>query len=645
LRGQHGRANPNPASFVPDIMRKPQQSNSSYVPPARVQNAPPTPNGQGVPRGSPSQHDAMPRSSPSQQDAMPRGSPAHHDNVPPLPRSSPSQHDGRGNGGPIVATPCQASAVGPVRRSASPPQRTLPSRSDGSAGQGLSRQASFQSADPFAQVVREPELSVLARQADSRECPVRPAGRQDLGRRLSDQDRYGQAAAPQRPTPSGSANGSFVTAAPHERADTGITQVNNPRSRLSDPLHRSPRQKPERSPSCSTVAVPTSARGMSARADATPRGVASNGVSRQSSAANGSVPLIAVPTVACEPVSRSRANNSAVATLIATPVMEGLRSNGLEGLLSNGGLPEGLFSNGGLPEGLLSNGGTRDVSPRRRGEGEQEQQRCREFSQREATLDHMARELKRREAGLVERDREVVQREVASERWSRDLAQREGTIRAREEECQKLLADTERKQSALAAKEQSANMHLEDECRVRDQKLNEREQQLWAREQKLAESEASAIHLNQREEQLRAREQKMADREADLQAWLRQKEDDINKDKEDMQREWRQVRERQDEVARGREELLSERKGLQAERKALDERERNHLEASREAQVLRPHSFTRQMRERTSGEMRARDSSKENIDIRRQLDEQQDRLHAIKHQNNEVPPMSSLGEL
>jgi len=172
---------------------------------------------------------------------------------------------------------------------------------------------------------------------------------------------------------------------------------------------------------------------------------------------------------------------------------------------------------------------------------------------------------------------------------------------------------------------------VEEELRKGQAELASREREVTQREQRLAEREAD-VHssLRVREQMLLEREQRLAAREAELsdrcsdlteRQDLWRKEQLIERDEFDVQK---QEQEKLAQRLLEEEERLAElRKALEDKEKAVEGRDMHLSEARKEAAVLKP-SMLKQPR------MSPR-SGKENQELQKMLEEQQNRIQAIKH--------------
>mmetsp|Transcript_146508 Transcript_146508/g.255576 ORF Transcript_146508/g.255576 Transcript_146508/m.255576 type:complete len:695 (-) Transcript_146508:212-2296(-) len=260
-----------------------------------------------------------------------------------------------------------------------------------------------------------------------------------------------------------------------------------------------------------------------------------------------------------------------------------------------------------------------------------------QLAERDADLGAL-REAKHHDAEAL-REAERKERHRASEK--RNAREKQERLEQREKELEefeaKLFQQKQEEEAALQIRENQLNIRetelmaqlearrlaqqesLQDEAnQVRrfDMEVRQRERELATQQAALMDSRNAA---------LADREAAQANREA-----IQAKTEAIQKKTEEMQLQRQELQtlrfelEDRDAGLNKREEVLAQEEDrLRTLRKQLEERERQHIEACREAQVLRQHPTS-------SRRLSPHSVGKENQNIRKQLEEQQDRMHEIK---------------
>eukprot|EP00929_Paragymnodinium_shiwhaense_P044960 TRINITY_DN23031_c0_g1_i1.p1 TRINITY_DN23031_c0_g1~~TRINITY_DN23031_c0_g1_i1.p1 ORF type:complete len:644 (-),score=142.81 TRINITY_DN23031_c0_g1_i1:137-2068(-) len=231
-----------------------------------------------------------------------------------------------------------------------------------------------------------------------------------------------------------------------------------------------------------------------------------------------------------------------------------------------------------------------------------------DLQRKQVSLQAAEKDLQGKHASLRQSEDELRLREGHVEKREKEAAQRDSALSSREKSCEELSDAVE------------AQRKRELEMSLREQRLNDRESRLAEREERFADREAGALreHREWAEQERAKQETWLHDRESRLGDWeaeLRCRERDLRSDEEK----------------------------LRNERKQLDERERRQREAANEAHVIKKHvlglrnSRAERVSPRTSCGLEtsllsefSAVASKENMDLRRQLEEQQDRMHEIK---------------
>lgn len=221
---------------------------------------------------------------------------------------------------------------------------------------------------------------------------------------------------------------------------------------------------------------------------------------------------------------------------------------------------------------------------------------------RSRELDLRVREQEAREACAVAEAREREAREVLATVEVREYEAREAIAVAetRERETAESLASLEVR--AREAKERAAAG--EDALRLQRLELATREKELAGRERRLAEREAD-LHSD-----LSAREQKLLEWERRL----------VEREARSAEVDQAEVKLREDET-RVAAKQREEEERLRESRRQLDEQYLRWAEAVKDAQVLKQHMPKPRFSPR---------NGKENQELVRQMEEQQNRIHAIK---------------
>lgn len=211
---------------------------------------------------------------------------------------------------------------------------------------------------------------------------------------------------------------------------------------------------------------------------------------------------------------------------------------------------------------------------------------------------------------------------IESARFMREVRQLQLQLDERDEDCARLRKRDEDSAASVEAGKKQLDM-LEEQLEAQARRLTEAERDLPEREREVRRRESAQSEreagVSKREAALAEREAKLGEDQGRFNAEKVQFAEEVAQLREEQEAQSRKLARREAEITYREENIEGEADKYSQWTKQIEERERQHIEACKEAQVLRS------VRRSSSG-----GPGKENNELWKQMEEQQDRMHKIK---------------